>query len=739
MKNLFSILLLMVSHSVFAEAIPGQVLLDVFSKSCPSNGEWTEAALNDSRSLMAVINAIATDSDCKTLGGALSQLTSLNEQMLQLSQMSETKKQISAFDAQERELLIEISKSPRQADIDSMNVSLRSIQLQRAGLIGREDAKKELNGPDSVLALSKAVQSAESSFVQIASNQRCLEKAPTLLTSATGLMTSIGTAVSAINPALGLGMVAGSNFLGTAIDQFRVGKFNRQIRELAEGTTAYNGYKCALEAMNTRWCDMVDARAFVKYKTTIRTSSLNQELKEAIRLNDREIPVLLDWLLQVKSGVDPQTTADGDRQEYAFARRATLEALEATGKAKINNSRSEYLAVENDLKARWSLLRGILNTISPPFNPFSPSNNGGIKNPFHDIYPAGFLPYFLIGIDENDPSIRSQGNFLSLDNWTKPASFNPDLETIRKNYIELVRLARIRVEREISEVLRPDASLTLSTASDLPVGANKIPPLDALKNLIKFLKENPPEGADFRKIYLSTLKKLETIQDAIENALVTEDLSFGNTIEQEALETILREAELTYGTVVIQARLELLIRLSVLALIQNSPAEDQIIVAQLMASDRFMDTLSKFAGKDDVGAIEEDIKRALGITSRNLDGFARVFGKMLTKNLNRLVREERAADPYNAELIRTDRIELCHLLLGVSNISQHVNVRLCEGLNLSFNHPGAPSTAILRASDFSKPINERGCVLQDFRRARKIYTQRVLKTKKTLSVRRNQK
>lgn len=739
MKKFISALLLLVSHSVLAEAIPGRVLLDVFSKSCPSNGEWTEAALNDSRTLMAVIDSISKDPDCQTLGGALTQLTSLNEQMLQLSQMSETKKQIASFDAQERELLIEISKSTSQLDVNSMNSTLRNIQVQRAGLLGREDARKELSGPDSVQALSRAVKSAESSFSQIASNQRCLEKAPALLTSATGLMTSIGTAVSVINPALGLGMVAGSNFLGTAIDQFRQGNFNRQIRQLAEGTTAYNGYKCALEAMNTRWCDMVDARAFVKYKTTIRTSDIDLELKEAIRLNDREIPVILDWLLAVKSGVDPQTTADGDRQEYAFARRATLEALEAKGKAKINNSRLEYQAVENNFKERWSLLRGILNTIAPPSNPFGGSNNGGIKNPFHDIYPAGFLPYFLIGVEENDPSIRSQGNFLSLDNWTKPSAFNPDLETIRKNYIELVRLARIRVEREISEVLRPDASLTLSTASDLPVGANKIPPLDALKNTIKFLKANPPEAAAFRNIYLSTLKKLEIIQDAIENALVTEDLSFGNTVEQEALETILREAELTYGTVVIQARLELLVRLSVLSLIENSPVEDQIIVAQLMASDRFMDTLSKFTGKDDVGAIEEDIKRALGVTSRNLDGFSRVFGKMLTKNLQRLVKEQKAADPYNAELIANDRIELCHLLLGVSNVAEHVNVGLCEGLKLSFDYVGAPSTAALKVSDFSRPINERGCVLQDFRRARKIFTQRVLKTKKALPVRRNLK
>lgn len=720
MKKYFYLLTLLVSSPVLAEAIPGEILLDVFAQSCPSNGEWTQAALNDSKNLIAVIDAIAKDEDCKTLGGALGQLATLNDQVTQLAEMSETKKQIAAYDAQERDLLIEISKSTNQVDIDNMNLSLRTIQVGRAGLLGRESAQKEMSGTNAVVALSRAVQAADASFSQIAANQKCQEKNPTLLTAATSMVTSIGSAVSAINPALGIGLQAGGVFIATAADQIRLGTFNRRIRRLAEGTTAYNGYKCALETMNTRWCDMVDARSFLAYKTRIRANELSNELKEAIRLNDREIPVLLDWLLKVKSGVAPQTTADGERQRYAYARKATLEALEAKGISRINQSRSEYQTVESDFAQRWNLIRAIVNELAPPPNPYQQSD---IKNPFHDVWPAGYLPYYLIGVSIDDESIRTQGNFLPLDNWKKPATFNPDLDTVRKNFQDLVKAARIKVEREMTEVLRPDAAFTLATAYDIPGNAYKISPMTALQNLISFFEKNPPKEDErpFLKIYNGTLQKLQTIREATENAILSDPFSFGGSVEQESLEAILLAADLTYGTVVIQARLELLARISVLNLIEESPAEDQIVVAQLLASDRFMDTLSKFTGKDDLGAIQDDILRAMSITTRNLDNFSKTFAKMLTKNLQRLVKEEAAADPYNAELIRRDRAEFCHLLLGVSSIARQVDVKLCEGMKLGPIVPGAPQTQGLRAEDFEKSIDQRGCVLHDYRRARKIF------------------
>ncbi len=736
MKNLIFILALSVSAPLYAETIPGQAMLEYFGATCPSQGEWTQAALNDSRSLYAVIDAIKNDPDCKTMGGALTQLSTLNDQVTQLAEMSESKKQIAAYDAQERTLLIELSKTTNPIDIDNLNLNLRSVQVGRAGLLGRENAGKELSGPNTVLALSRAVQLADSAFSQIAMNQRCQEKAPGLLTSATGMVSSIGAAVTAVNPAIGLGLQAGSVFLGTAMEQYRNGRFNAFIRNASQGTTAYQGYKCALETMTNRWCDMTDAKSFLAYKMNLPSrTSLSDELRSAIKLNDREIPLILEWLLKVKSGVAPQTTADGDRQSMASWRLAKLESLEAGGISKINQSRAEYMAVEANFQDRWALLRSILNSLAPSGARFS-SGDEGVKNPFHDVYPAGFIPYFLIGLKEDDPSIfNDQVGWIALDNWKNPQGVKPTLEDIRKNYIELVRLARIKVEREMNEARRPDAPFTLAD-SYIPDPKHKISPMNAIGKLIIFLESNPPKDPHFLKIYSGTLTKLKTIFEATENAVLTDTLSIGASIEEEALRIILEQAQLTYGTIVIQARIELLIRIAVMDMLEHAPPEDQIIVAQLLASDRFMETLSRFTGKNDPASIVEDIDRSLKITRDNLNLFVQVFGKQVNQQLRKLSDDERAAQPTVAKLIRSDRAQLCYLLLGSEQVTKYVDVKLCEGLKLGPFTTGAPETKPLVRTDFAKDMGVRGCVLQDYRRSRKIFSEANLKA---FSVRRNLK
>ncbi len=728
MKKYLLSLSLVVALPLCAEVVPGDAMLQYFGATCPSQGEWTQAALNDSRSLIAVIDAIKNDPDCLTMGGALSQLSTLNDQVTQLASMSEAKKQIAAYDSQERTLLIELSKSTSQLDIDNLNLNLRAVQLGRASLLGRENAGRELSGPDTVLALSRAVQIADSAFGQIANNQRCQQKAPGLLTAATGMVSSIGAAVTAVNPAIGLGLQAGSVFMGNAIEQYRQGRFNFLIRETAEPTTVYQGYKCALETMTNRWCDMTDAKAFLRYKMNLPArTSLSDELRNAIKLNDREIPLILEWLLRVKSGVAPQTTSDGDRQSMASWRLAKLESLESRGIAKINQSRSEYAAVEANFPDRWALLRSILNELAPSGMRLG-SSDEGVKNPFHDVYPPGFLPYFLIGLKENDPTIFNdqQGGWIAIDNWKNPNGVKPTLEDIRKNYTELVRLARIKVERELNEARRPDAPFTLSD-SYVPDPKHKISPMKAIGKLVEFLETNPPSDPHFMKIYNGTLLKLKTIYDATENAVLTNGLSIGNSVEEEALRTILEQAQLTYGTIVIQARVELLIRISVMDMLEHSPPDEQIIVAQLLASDRFMETLSRFTGKNDPALIVEDIDSAMNITAENLNAFVKVFGKQLNKQIKKLSDDERAAQPTMAALIRTKRAELCYLLLGSDKVAQYVDVRLCEGLKLGPFTLGAPETKPLVRSDFSQDIGVRGCVLQDYRRTRKIFSEANLK------------
>ncbi|MFL5783884.1 MAG: hypothetical protein ACJ76H_04680 [Bacteriovoracaceae bacterium] len=716
MKKMILLLSLAVASTAHAETIPGQAMLDYFSATCPSEGEWTQAALNDSRNLIGVIEAIKDDNDCKTMAGAFAQLNNIEAQMTQLAEMSEAKKQVATYDSQERELLAQISRSTNQTDIDAMTASLRTIQVGRAGLVGRANAQ-DLTGPDAALTLSRAAQNADAAFAQIASNTKCQEKAPRLLTAATGLISSIGGAITAVNPALGLGLQAGSAFMGTAIDTFRDMHYNSQISRVAEGTTAYQGYKCALETMTNRWCDMVDADVFIKFKTELRHSQLSDTIASSLRLNDIEIPVVMDWLMKVRSSAPPQNTSMSDMQNRVIDRRATIDRTERAGIGRMNQSeQGEFPEYQEDNKERWKAVKAIVKDIYPKIQ--RDMYGMELPSPFFEIFPAGYIPYYLIGIDLAHAP-QEFGSFKSLDTWwTGPEVINPTLNDVRKNFEELIRLTRAKVDNEYAQNERPDPALTLNLAYDLPGREEKVKPITALGNIIVFMETYPPKDESFQKIYDSTIEKLRTIYLNTENSV-----RMGRVTPQEAANEIVRTADLTFGTIVLQARLELIVRISVLEIISNATPAEQALAAELMAADRFMETLKKYGGKTDTGALSDEIADAMSITRNNLNSFVQVFGKLLTKQLKRLKDEEAASLPTSARLSQNRRNILCHLILGAEKAEKYVDVRLCEGLKLGPLVKGAPETSPLTLNSFKEDLSVRGCTLQNYNRARKIYTQ----------------
>lgn len=53
-------------------------LFSYFQASCPTQGEWTKAALGQTMSLIAVLKSVQNDPDCKTFSGAVGQLDFLS-------------------------------------------------------------------------------------------------------------------------------------------------------------------------------------------------------------------------------------------------------------------------------------------------------------------------------------------------------------------------------------------------------------------------------------------------------------------------------------------------------------------------------------------------------------------------------------------------------------------------------------------------------------------------------------
>lgn len=753
MKKLSLLLILMISIPSFAEEIPGQTLLSFFSGSCTSSAKWTQAAIADSESLIKTLNAMVADPDCAGAAGAIAQLNSLSTQVAVYEKLNANKNLIATYNAEEQELLIQLTKTTDADATRELNTALRNLQIQRAKLHASDKAAETLAGADKVTILGQIAESANSSFKQITSNQKCLDKQPDLLTSATSIVAGVGSAVTLINPAVGIAMTAGSTFVKVAMDGIKSSRHARQIKNIADSTVTFEAYSCALESMTDRWCQMVDAEAFLKFKATHRRNTFRTEgLAQAISLNDREIPVILDWLTKVRNGVAPRTTADAGRREAVAMRDLIVQAKEDYGQGLIEQNRKTYESLEGKPDdQQWKFLRSIIISLAPQGN--GSMSTGPAKDPLNDIYSQSFSPFALIGLKDTDNRIRMNSgiscqDICTFDSWNKPSDIIVTLDSVKAKYLEWIARAAELVNREKNEVRQPDPLKTLSEANS-ESEPWMIRPLDAIQTIADFLEKNPPNErqGDFKKIYADTLAKLRNIHDVATVAIATGQMDFPPdcqppvcnegiceqpvcTYQQSPIEQIYDSAQLKHGIVVLQARLELIMRLSLLEYIRNSPEEDQILIAQLLASNRFYETISNMNGTTSLAYLNRDIVKGKNYTMENLSSFMDIFGRNINRTLRTYYNEELRSQPTVAQSKRDMRISMCFLVLGAENVGKWIDADLCTGLKMDAMEPGGPQSPTIDATTFGKDLGQRACTSREYFRQSDIYQKWGIKNRK---------
>ncbi len=726
------LVILAISSPSFSEEVPGKTLLAYFSGSCKTSSQWTQAAIADSEALIKSLNAMSSDPDCASAAGAISQLNSLSSQLTILDKLNDTKNTVATLNAEEQELLIQLTKTTDPSVISEINAGLRSLQVSRAKILNGDKSAEKLSGADKVSVLGQIAQSANSSFQQITANEKCLNKYPTLLNSATSIMAGIGSAVTMVNPAIGLAMTAGATFTKVAMDGIQKSRQTRQIRKIADSTVTFEAYSCALESMADRWCQMKDAEAFLKFKAENRRISLaNPELAQAITLNDREIPAILDWLNKVRNGVTPRTTADADRRAAVLARELIVRAKSDYGQSLIEQNRKTYDSLASRPDDQWYFLRTIIMTLAPQFSSTTISGiGGGAKDPLSDIYTAEYSPFYLIGLRDDDPRIRnigqggSIGGILQFSSWTKPADVVVTLDSVKARHREWIDRAANLVNRELTEVQQPDPLQTIASAN-IEAEPWMVTPIDALKTITDFLEKNPPGETqrDFKKIYQDTLQKLQAIHDIATTAIATGDMSSQPVGGRQLtpIEQIYEMGQLRYGIVVLQARLEMIVRISLLEYIRTSPERDQVLLAQLLASDRFYETISRMNGTTSYANLREDIKSGKAYTMKNLASFMEIFGYNINRTLQNLRREELNSSATVAQANRDLRTSLCFLVLGAENVEEWIDVSLCTGLKMEAIQPGGPETITITNSTFKTDLGDRACTYREFFRQSDIY------------------
>ena len=721
------ILFLYLNTQVLAAAIPGQFLLESFSATCSSQGNWTKLALNDSRALISTLENLRDDENCKSITGAISQLTLLESHLSSLDSEYNSQIEIAKLEGQEIELMSQIANSQDPIVISELEGSLRSIQLDKAGLVALDEQNAYYNPANIQNLYSQILTSTNSAYNTIAANQLCMDNHPGILPSATALAGSVAGAAAYVNPVLGIGIAAATEFVGQTVNYYRSRGYNYQIKNIANGSTVREGFKCALETLSNRWCQIRDAEKFLKLEASLkRRKSIQSELSLINEINDIDIPVFLDWLEKVKAGAPASNSADHQRRTSIIFREASVRVAKSRGEGLFAENRTLYANARNNID-KYSVIKSIIEDL------LSALDSAGPSNPLVEIYNVGYVPFYLLGLPEqptyDNGTPRPFSDFNPFKDWPN-GSYQPDYQELISNYNQWVDKANARVAQEYNLVFQPDPTQILAIYSEASSNVYKRSTAEAVENILKFVTENKPErsqGSVFDDLYDSTIAELETIHTA---ALGTPNLTEIPCLdtsgylcddERRKLEIIFQAARLEFGSIFFKNRLETILRVAINEYVKNSSNTNSNQVAQLLAADSYLEVLSKVSGTDNKTRIKQDLSRAKAVTLSNMISFGQTFGFYINNLMFTNERLVRHKYPSVAETYKRDRAELCFLLTSLPEWPQSIRMSYCYGSQLESDFTDGPKTSSIDYNYINQNFESRACEYSDFIRNSKIY------------------
>lgn len=703
----------------------GKNLLSYFSSTCPSQGDWTKLVNSDAEALINILNSLKDDPDCVSAAGSIAQLHGLASKMTQLKTNNQKKIDIEKLKATEIELSNQIGQTSDPLIISSLQAAVRGVQVEKAMLLAEDSSKQDLAGEGIGEAYSQIVLSTNQFYKSIASNTKCLDKNPRIISSVTSLVSSIGAGVALVNPALGIGLSATSEILGTTVEAVRVGSINRKIRKISDGTLINSGFKCALESLSNRWCELSDARKLLDFKfNLIKEPDSERGYLSAATLYDRKIPAFLDWLSKVRAGAPAATESDASRHAVVYERLKIVQVASSKGDGTLTEFKKRYYDPTTITATdKHSVIRQVISKLTGQCSGTFSVTSGDVTNPLFDIYNTSYAPFRLLGL-ESIP--RAQGgypiSFCDFDPFTQwpNGTYVPSYENIEKEYSDWIKKATVLVNREFTQVLQPDSLGVLSTAFERTGSKWKISPKQAMDEIRTFLMNNRPQSFEtsaFRKIYEDIETKLDLISGTLTDALVIQ-----STSPSKAIETIFNAADLQFGTVVFSSRLEMTVRIALDEYFRKASPEDQNIAAQMLAMESYLETLRKVSGKDSDELVMLDIQNAQKGALSNMRNFVDVFAKNISQLLNNNNKKITATNDASQKIIdEEDQARICVLLSSMPQISNKIDMSLCHGKKLKAMIKGGPETSVITQKYLQEDFSKRNCAYRDYIRKSKIY------------------
>lgn len=740
------------------------VLEQLYGNRCGSK-RWINFALEDSKAVISSLESLRENTSCASSASVIAGLGNLNLRISELQGIISSNQELARINSSQESLL----NLYQTTQDDLLKDSLLSIIHQNE--ISRITFESEVNSifsqRPSLIQIKSAqiINSTDALLGQLTSNASCLNDNPNLLASAFSLSTSIASALTISNPLLSTTLASVSDLTGKFIEHFRKLKLNRKINKIKNKTTRRNIFRCAIEGMTQKYCQIRDADILNSYQYKMKTvkKEINKtSFADSFRFYEEAFPALISWLSDLRTGVEPTNSFEAQRQERFFSRERFVITAEKTGLGYIREFQeisAQIVRSDNERyeELLWANIKNLISTIEAiGTSQFGSSNTFG--NPITEIFNTTIYGYRLLGITpfiENGLngevvlsfSSNFGGGFDPINNpdherYLASIGLNIDLdlfETIKKNFESIINQVLNRVQSELTLVTKPDPSIIYENVYKRDNG-RYFSAYDAISFIREYLIDNNFLRDDKHKIplFYSTINLFKDLKEIIDEQIVEDEAS------SDSLSDIYDLLKLSNGTSVIEERLKTLFQMIVLRKLEKVEGLEKIIVSKFLAQNQIFEVFSQVRQKQ-IFSEEVDIRDAKKIATANIDNFINYFSRNIKKVLEELNLErssilkkmqvltkrfkESKHFEENLKVFKKDLDErsqeigqYCFLILSASNWPEDIPLNLCLGSSLrTLKEEGAPVL-----SNFSKemlywPNERKQCLYQDYKRRMNVW------------------
>lgn len=697
-------------------------LLQAFSTSCKSQGDWTQLALSQSRALEATLINLQSRDECSGVTSALPGVQDLRTQIQSLATDPVLSAEKEAEEVK-RQILMELNSvsdsSIQAALMDSLagaEVSLAEARARSAVYNSQVGQNRLING---LTQLSSYLGTLMSSGAQLGD---CMNSNPML-----GVQLGAGTAAIAgafVNPAVGVALSISGQLLSSAVDYARREKLDDHLDQV-RAVQLEAALACGLESMASTYCEAQDLSRLIQIQAQSYPAQWKPtEFWAGLDLWSKQVPGLIRWFARIASGVTPSDPASADRQNEAWQQVHAVQSIERKVEGLISETQRLLNASStggDSVALREQTTRQALKRIVDLMYG-NPSRDGNTWYPISQYYTRVALLY-RIAQNTKPPANSTE--------WRTEDT----IELPQRGFADIIVRARL-VFSEVSEQLLAKLHLVIDVDPSgivrealQPEVLGSESPLGVMRRLIAFLDESAryfeQQGTEEA---LHVLPLIRDTQSTLNRAIVLVLTAPGTPQgDRDVIQQLFTVLNLIYGTDFISGRIYRHIKWDLLSRIQNGEIP-QDVEEILRGSGR--DAARELLGNSNssLDELNQDISTAQSLSQRNAENFLSLFSDGFESALERL---SEAADRAQEPLLGPNRpnrlfhARLCTLILTTQmSWPKSIDRKICNGAVLESIYPGIEET--LQFNELESrlkgvPLSKRMCTYQRFLRRSRLY------------------